>query len=347
MKCYLKYIFNCIFIQIVLSFILLISGCSKTETEIKNQFDNDTQLIETSKKDSELQTDEINTESQSDEYSDYLAHLQRIPSLQTYYKIVFAFENLPDGIESVPITKVKNMYYDLNSNFEYIGVGVQPLLYTGEYIYDTKFVDGYEEFLKSGNSANAYNPINIPAYDLSGNEYMVTPLKSVAITENTAKYFESKVNYGRNFNSNDFKLTSREDNISVLLGDGYKDIFDVGDTFTLELIADMNFKVVGFLKENESFIMEEGLFGEIELDNVIIIPQFIPDYEPIGDREIHQHAFIIAELTSGYVRVYEPISEINNELHKTYVDRLKSLEIKNELEGLYLYPTWIVGFDWS
>ncbi len=270
------------------------------------------------------------------EYSKYLEQLNENKSNETYYKIVFAFENLPNGVSSVPIENVKNMYNDLNENYEYISIGINPLIYRGEYKGDTKFIDGFDEH------AN----INITANDWDGNEYLATPLKTIDISENTVKHFDKKINEGRNFKAEDFILKNRDDSISVILGNGYKSIYDLDDEFTMELVTEMNFKVVGFFNEGESFTMENGLIGEIDLDNVIMTPKFIPSYSPVGDAEIYQHSFIMAELTSGYIKVLEDIRNLDYEYHDIFATELEKLATKNGLSGLYVYPNWVVGFIW-
>ncbi|MFV0502740.1 MAG: hypothetical protein ACK5LT_02030 [Lachnospirales bacterium] len=112
------------------------------------------------------------------------------------------------------------MYTDLNNNYEYYSIGLNWLSYKGEYKGDIKFVDG---FIERGNDA-----INIPSKNHTGEEYLFTALESAAICKNTATRYEDKISEGRNFIKEDFLLQNRDDNISIILGNDYKGIYNLG-----------------------------------------------------------------------------------------------------------------------
>lgn len=334
-------------IMVGIMFIIVLAAC--TTTDEKNTSDNKV-VSDGEVPSNEIVSDTQQTENETaeqeipsfDDYDDYKNYIDKIPSFEPYYKTVFTFEELPGGIPSVPIEKLKAMYNEMNTAFDYVLVHEYPLIYRGNYQGDTDFVDGYEESRIMGTT-----PVNALAKDWEGNEYYSTPLKTVMLGENIYSNFDNSIDLGRNLLENDFTLSSPDEPISIVLGSAYKDIYEIGDIISLELISKvMNFEVVGFYKPDVSFSMDVGALHQVNLDHTIVMPYFIPDYEPVGESEFFQHAFLIGELTSGHIRIEEAVENINDDTFEEVVETMEEIAERNGLSGLYKYPYWPVGFVW-
>ncbi len=283
-----------------------------------------------------------------DDYEGYINYISNIPAFEPYYQTAFNFEGLSGGVTSVPIEEVKAMYNEMKTVFEYVLVGEYPLFYRGFYEGEINFVDGYEQYQNDAQTnMGISNPINIVARDWEGNEFLTTPLKTVLLGESIFSRFDSSIEAGRNLLMSDFTLAAPNDPISVVLGHAYKEIYELGDIFSLELISEMmNFQVVGFYKSGAGFSKDIGALHNVSFDHTIVMPHFIPDYEPTGEAAVFQHAFHIAELTSGYISIPESIENINDETYDNTVANLEEMAERNNLSGLFRIGYWPMGFVW-
>ena len=265
-------------------------------------------------------------------------------ALEPYYQTTFDFGKLSGGIKSVPIEDVKAMYNEMKTVFDYVHVSKYPLVYRGYYEGDTSFVEGYEQY-QNPVDMNISNPVNVVSRDWEGNEILTTQLKTVLLGESIFKRFDDSIEEGRNLQMSDFTLAAPNEPISVVLGNAYKDIYELGDMFSLELISEvMDFQVVGFYKSGVGFQNEGALHPE-NFDHTIVMPHFIPDYEPVGEAAVFQHAFHIAELTSGYIRIPESIERINDK-YDHIVGIMEQMAERNNLSGFYIIPDRPVGIGW-
>lgn len=265
-------------------------------------------------------------------------------ALEPYYQTTFRFEKLSGGIKSVPIEDVKAMYNEMKTVFDYVHVSKYPLVYRGYYEGDTRFVEGYEQYQNPVNT-NISNPVNVVSRDWEGNEILTTQLKTVLLGESIFNRFDDSIEEGRNLQVSDFTLAAPNEPISVVLGNAYKDIYELGDIFSLELISEvMDFQVVGFYKSGVGFSNEGALHHE-NFDYTIVMPHFIPDYEPVGEAAVFQHAFHIAELTSGYIRIPESVEKINDK-YDHIVGIMEQMAERNNLSGLYIIPIQPVEIGW-
>lgn len=300
----------------------------------------------------EAETGDIPSTSADNDFENYIEHINNISNFEPYYNIVFAFENLPGNISSLPIEKVNDMYFEMKDTFDYILIGEQPLAYRGDYnqsVYkgETSFVDGYEQYKDAEVSMRIPNPINAVGVDWEGNEIISTSLKTVMLGESIITRFDNNIEEGRNLQISDFTLKSSDEPISVVLGNEYKEFYEIGDTFSLELISEvMNFEVVGFYKPGISFLMDVGAKHKVSFDYAIIMPHLMFDYEPIGEASVYQHAFLTGEKMSGYIGIEESISEINEDTFVRYTGILEKMAEKNGVSNLYKVPYMPVGFIW-
>ena len=265
-------------------------------------------------------------------------------ALEPYYQTTFAFEKLSGGIKSVPIEDVKAMYNEMKTVFDYVHVSEYPLVYRGYFGGDTSFVEGYEQY-QNPVDMDISNPVNVVSRDWEGNEILTTQLKTVLLGESIFNRFDDSIEEGRNLQVSDFTLAAPNEPISVVLGNAYKDIYELGDMFSLELISEvMDFQVVGFYKSGVGFSNEGALHHE-NFDHTIVMPHFIPDYKPVGEAAVFQHAFHIAELTSGYIRIPESVEKINDK-YDHIVGIMEQMAERNNLSGLYIIPNRPVGIGW-
>ncbi|MDR2356463.1 MAG: hypothetical protein LBD92_00030 [Oscillospiraceae bacterium] len=279
----------------------------------------------------------------SEDYYNYIAGL---PKFEAYYQIVFEFGNLPDGIESAPIDDILNMYDELNTVFDCVNIRYgRPIEYIGFYDGDTKFVDRDDWYRAGGSDMGFPDPLNRVWSDVDGNEHMTTPIRTVILCENSFGRFDNYIAAGRNLQISDFKHTAADEPIPVVLGSAYQGVYDIGDALTFTYLSvDMDFEVVGFYEPGLSFYMGPGAQQYVEMDYSIIMPNYIPAYEPTSAAVAAQQGFHVAELTSVDISISELISEINDETHERYFALVEEIAERNNLSGMYMSPLWPVGY---
>lgn len=294
----------------------------------------------------ELQDSKI-TQPSFHNYEEYITYISSVPGFEPYYKTVFAFEKVSGGMANVPIEEIKAMYKEIKTVFDYVVVSEYPLSYRGYYEGEINFVNGYEKHEATDVGMEISTPINSVGIDFEGNEFLTTPLKTVLLGESILDNFDNSIEDGRNLLISDFTLATPDDPISVVLGNAYKGVYEIGDILSLELISVvMNFQVVGFYKPGVTFSMGVGGLHHVNFDYSIVMPHFIPNYEPVGEAAIYQHAFHIAELTSGYIHIPESVEKINDYTYDHTMIVLEEMAARNGLTDLYNMPYWPVGFVW-
>lgn len=335
-------------ISLIVLFIVL-TGCSAIN-DISESDLQETQIETTVLDESQNQIQDTLTFDDLDGYVNYISNIQ---SFEPYYRTVFAFEELTGNVTDVPIEDVKAMYNEMKNVFNYVLLSERPLVYRGYYsgetsfVYEELFLQGYESEQTTDVDMGISKVINVPSQDLEGNKFLITPLKSIWLGESVISRFDNSIEEGRNLQKSDFKLESPNEPISVVLGNAYKGIYEIGDIFSLELISDvMDFQVVGFYKPGTSFSMDVGALHDVNLDHFIVMSHFIPEYEPIDEATAFQHAFLIGELMSGYIYISEPVENINEEVFNKYESTMEEMAKKNGLSGLYKIAYWPVGFVW-
>ena len=131
-------------------------------------------------------------------------------------------------------------------DFKYIPVGGNPLDIKGRYTNDI-FLYGYE-----------YGKLFEQDYETIMNNYKVSGIYSVKAKTVPVSFFEEfsiEVGEGDMFKDED-GFVKEGANIPVLLGNAYRDYYNIGDTITAHYMASDNpytFEVKGFLKSNSFF----------------------------------------------------------------------------------------------
>ncbi|MFC4403059.1 hypothetical protein [Gracilibacillus xinjiangensis] len=332
-----------IYTIVVIMFLVVLTACSSVEDDNASdvQQNNINPVVPEKPKSTESEPTSF------ENYEEYISYISEVPDFEPYYKTVFAFEELPNGITSVPIEEVKAMYNEMKATFDYVLVNEHSLVHRGNYEGDTSFVEGYEPSQTTDISMESSSPINTVSRDWQGNEILTTPLKTVILGESVSTRFDSSIDEGRNLQVADFTLKSPNEPISVVLGNAYKDIYAIGDIFSLELISEvMDFKVVGFYKSGVGLSKDVGALDHVNFDHTIVMPHFIPDYEPVGEAAVFQHAFLVAELMSGHIRIQKSVEDIEDATYEQTVEIMEEIAERHNLSSLYKVPYWPVGFVW-
>lgn len=297
----------------------------------------------------ELELEEEVQTFQAGDFEGYMNFIANVENFEPCYRTVFAFENVQGGIKDVPIEEVNAMYREIEDEFDYILINEHFLSYHGDYnkgVYkgNTSFVYGYEAYEAANGSIS--NPINFKDVDWEGNEFTSTSLKAIQLGQGIYKRFDEDVAEGRNLQQSDFILKSPDDLIKVVLGNKYKELFKIGDTFSLDFDKVMNFQVVGFYKPDISFSMDIGAQHKVNFDCAIVMPHLIFDYKPTDEGSRFQQGFLTGEKLSGYIAINESTKEINEDTYKEYTEKLEKIANKHGISGLYKVPYWPVGFVW-
>jgi len=280
------------------------------------------------------------------DYESYRSFISGVSDFEPYYQLVFDYGALAGGISNVPIDDVIAMCNELKTVFNFITIVSQrPLIYMGHYDGDTRFVYGYERYKSTGVGIGGQNPLNRVGRDRDGYETVTTPINTVIMCENSVSRFDNRVAEGRNLHMSDYSLYSQDEPISVVLGNAYRSIYKIGDILPLMYLhVVLSFEVVGFYESGVDFSMDAGALQDVNVDYSIIMPYFIPMYKPVGEDAVFQHGFHVAELTSGYIAISEPVPDINDDTHAKYMGIVEEIAKRHNLSGVYLSPLWPVGF---
>lgn len=194
-----------------------------------------------------------------------------------------------------------------HEEYNFYELSMQPVYYEGKY-------KGNSDFCVI--SENGVSLINQNGVDIDGNNVTVTPLKTVILDSKFCNNFDDLIYSGRNFCASDFTVSTAEQEVNVLMGYQYRDIYSIGDVIKLSLFEkDINFKVIGFLKQNTSIYttvtMTQEKPSEFDLDYSIIIPYYDISYSPSSDNELIYQTRFYTQKNSGYIKIDERIHTDN------------------------------------
>ena len=259
--------------------ILFITGCQKNTTSLQN----------TDQK-SEIQP--LNTVEDEESQTNYYL-----------IKNMYGVDSNPQPsdffAENDSLERLKDFNKELHNNFDYIEIYFQPLYVIGKYNNGVNFV--YDE-----NPELVNQEVEINKY---GNTY-VTPIKSVQLDNkiNLSSYIDT----GKWFSAADYDIADEQQEISIVLGHGYNDIYKLNDIITLNLHEkDVKFKVIGFL--NEGSTIREGHINA-ELDEYIVLPSFSTNYIPETEDESKYQKILYLEKNTGLISNVADYSAIKDEI---------------------------------
>ena len=269
-----------------------------------------------------------------------------IPLLETsnFFAVRFLPERVynPENIFSfraVSLESLKSMYRDLNEKFDYALMIPFGLGYIGNFNRDVNFVERLP-------NTNANDFINRRMYNADGSIGSITPIRAVGLGRTLYQGFDGGISEGRNLTEADFYKNAPDQAISVVLGNAYKQHYNVGDTFQLQMNWQMvDFKVVGFFKHGVGIADSGAGFGDGTFDYTIVMPLFSIGYEPTDDDNFIFQTFHYNYLVSGFIRINEPIdADTHNmcidtitEIHAGYRGKVMEMAERNGLvDAFYL-----------
>ncbi|MCY6957271.1 hypothetical protein [Clostridium brassicae] len=226
------------------------------------------------------------------------------------------FSNFAD--QSDALVKLKNFYNSLDNadNFQYLTMMNQYVGIQNKNIPET-MIEGHE----TGK--------NFPKVELDGKSY--TPVKSLQMNQQAFKFFNLDVSKGRKWEEDDFKY--KKDAIPVLLGDSYKNVYKIGEKFTINYyFKDINVKVIGFFKENSKVLYN----GEPEfyLDRYIVLPY--QNYNtPVSKKDCEFQKITYFAMVNGYVVTDNDPVKIRN--------MMEDVEVISQMSSFSKYS--FVGFN--
>ena len=148
--------------------------------------------------------------------------------------------------------------------------------------------------------------------------------------------FDDYIEEGKNFSSEDFIVNNSEQEINVILGNSYKDIYKIGDELNLSLHEKpLKFRVIGFLKKDiEKFSSK----SEKNLNETIIMPFYDINYVPNDEIDEFYQKVYYTQKNEGRIKLKE--SEINKiiqnvqNIENIYYDYLEKVEKVSKKNGL-------------
>lgn len=224
--------------------------------------------------------------------------------------------------------KMKNMYESLvnDNNLEYLEVDKQSILYIGTYSNPTEFVTGKDEKL-----------VNRLFKDKNGKDIILTPLNGMQLGKEASSILgiNDKVIKGEYFKEEDYSFDNSSKEVNVILGNKYKDLYEIGDKFKgVFLNEPLTFKVKGILCENVTTLIN---YQTCELDNYIITPLFDCKYNPDNESEKQFQSILYSIKSQGYVQYS------TNDNYEITVKQIEKLARENQLKYSYT-PNNIQGF---
>lgn len=251
-----------------------------------------------------------------------------------YYQLLFTYDrdgnlSLSDFFASDDsLQKLKNFNTALKSTFDYNELNTQPLEYRGYFKYDKKFSE--------------FGRINEPIEIQGQKENLYrTNLRTLMIGESLYGQLDNYIEEGKNFSSQDFIVNSSEQEISMILGNSYKDIYKIGDEINLYLHQKpLKFRVIGFLKkDSEKF----APYPAKNLNETVVIPFYDINYIPDNKIDDSYQKVYYTQKNSGHIKLEESetnevIKNVQN-IENVYYDYLEGVEkLAKENDVLFSIP---------
>lgn len=240
---------------------LLFAGCSNAVSEINEAPEINSEALDTTAE--HVEEIEIVTETQS-------LSTRRNDDRYFVVSMAYGFDGAPSYkeffSEEDSLNRMREYIQEIKSTFDTVEVYEQDLYFEGIYTGDEKFIP----------RGNESNQIGI---DFFGEEHVFSPINTFWLGEALYQEIDDYIVSGRNFTSDDFNIISPAQQINVILGEGYKGVYEIGDTIQVtHMQYPIALNVIGFL---ESGVEVEVLTFRNVLDNYIIMPFYDVNYTPI------------------------------------------------------------------
>lgn len=203
-------------------------------------------------------------------------------------------ENFYQNPPSVLGLKKLNGLLQQEESFTYLEI-YDNMVYIKDYTGPLKNLGGYEE-------NNYANHNNVEIHGKGTGFY--SGVKGMWLGKNVAEHFELPLSEGKFPEERDF-IWSETDTIKVVLGSGYRDVYQLGDRFGFDcFIANREAEVVGFLEEGAA--LPYNYRGLINLDNYLLLPQYDMEQlsKEVDSEAYHSFWFIYLMKNNGMIASY-------------------------------------------
>ena len=157
--------------------------------------------------------------------------------------------------------------------------------------------------------------VELSGYD--NKNHMYNDVKCIWLDKKGLDYCNLTTEEDRKFDTNDFKFTEDGDTVSIIMGADYKKYYKIGETFNADILyANVKFKIVGFLAEDEAaYTVVDGNSTLEKLNNYIILPLCdCPD--EINEKDSEKLYNLLEFKICGYSITQKTPNDVQNEITK-------------------------------
>ena len=229
---------------------------------------------------------------------------------------LYEFFSKPDTL-----LKLEDAYSKILTHFgkNYYEISDQSVEYIGLSDFDEKFVSG-------GKEAKNQNIQEI-------NEIII-PLNSVQLGPETIENIKLNelIQSGRIFSEEEYIFDEKNIVIPVILGNDYKDYFEIDDTFFFFYLGEkFSGKIIAFLEEDSTINI--GDEEAKKLDNLIVMPSL----KPTSNEETDFNKILALIKTEGFI-LYETVEEYQDILDEIDIIREETGVLYSCIENLDIVP---------
>jgi len=236
------------------------------------------------------------TQKLEEKYSDYNYYGIYDNLVGEYEKIFFEEDNA--------LTKLKSMESLLNKSqlFEYMEIYTQPV----------DIVKKIPDYFLYGYETESDDRSIWQVTETDGTIKTYYNVKGLWIGKNIQNIFDLTCEEGNLFGQENYQFNS--DEIPVILGNDYKDIFKVGDIVqgNTMLNMDMNLKVIGILKKGAVVLYSNQI---VNLDRYILLPMVDTQKIPVTEEEASTQNMLLLMKINGEVKTKYSANEIQTEIN--------------------------------
>lgn len=223
---------------------------------------------------------------------------------------LYEFFDEPDSLN-----KLQNAYPLMLSHFgsQYLEIGEQYVEYIGLCDLDEKFIAGGLE--AKNQEIEEINKI-------------ITPLNTVQLGRSTINNIElnKMIESGREFTIEDFALDDSIVTIPLILGNNYKNQFEINDSFSFFYLGkEFSGNIIAFLSKDSAIKL--GDTKTMSLDNTIVMPSFEINTN-YSNADFNKTQLLVK--TEGYV-LYE-----NKEEYQNIIDKIELIKESTGIQYSYI-----------
>lgn len=215
-----------------------------------------------------------------------------------------------------------NVYYTINSVKKIVPLSTMRINADVYSMPNNKLIEFYTDLQKNSN-------INKLGSYIVNEDFVYPQSNVVYIDKGLSNIINIDIEQGRTFNDNDFQNSSY---VPILVGENFKDKYPVGKTFSVNVgignnkKTQINYKVIGSIKKEWKFWIQNRLFGDDTSNTfVTIIPKEFDSYTPLLQQRIANAIFEIKD--SNYSDKLNDF--INEEIYKFTGHKNDNTNVKN------------------